>query len=105
MKACKVYKGLETCCKIHGLYSHYFYMMFSIILMGGAVLGIGVILFLRAGLWGAVFFLLCLFLSVLGGMYRVFYKRSNQPKIKQNGMEKTVPNRELYSALKNKHNG
>lgn len=105
MQTCKVYKGLETHCKIHGLYSHYFYMMFSILLMGGVVVGLGIILLLRAGFFGAVFFLLCLFLSMLAGMYRVLYKRSNQSKIKQNRMESTVSNCELYSVLKCSHNG
>jgi hypothetical protein len=103
MESCKVYKGLDTTCKIKGLFSKYFYIVFVVALASVMFICMSLSALLRgSSLMGFVIETL-MSLVGLGALYGYFYKRSNLPKIKKDFRELTISNRELYRIIKKQY--
>ena len=99
MKNCKVYKGLDTPCKIKGLYSKYFYMMFVAALGAVMFLCMSLSSLLRgSSLFGFVLELL-LEIGALCVLYAILYKRFNLPKRQEDYRILTISNRWLFNTL------
>lgn len=105
MEKCKVYKGLNSPCKVKGLFVHHFYTLFGASIFGGAILCFDLVSLTkveeRSGfIVKAIIVILILFL-----LYTHFHHVSNQPKRKINKKMCTVSNRELFTALNKKKHG
>lgn len=100
MKTCKVYKGLNSPCKIKGLTSRYFYIMAILSMLACVFLYLSVS---SAFNTGDIFSLGVDALLIIGSLviiYNYLYKRSNVPKIRIDKGEYTISNRDLYKTLK-----
>lgn len=100
METCKTYKGFDLSCKIQGLYSKYFYIVFVSALACAACFLMSFNSFISS--WDWVSFLVEILLEVgsLVVVYIIFYRRSNMPKLKLDSTEVTISNRYLYKVLK-----
>ncbi len=102
MKVCKVYKGLDTPCKIKGVLSRYFYMVFSTVLLSFVFVLISFTSMLGEGSVGSFLGELLFEFGIPVALYVVFYKKSNKSKIKKDLRTVTVSNRELFRTLNKK---
>lgn len=105
MEKCRVYKGMDTPCKIRGLFSRYFYVVLMIGILNIGILSSSLTSLLSHG--GLSDFVLecAIGVGILFFAYSFFYKRSNFPKIKESKKVCTISNRELYNSLNNKYHG
>lgn len=105
MEKCMVYKGLDSPCKIRGLISRYFYIVFAVALIELLFLGMSVITLLQTG--NKIDFFMGFFIEVLifGALCRFCYKRSNVPKLSNKPIMITITNRDLYKNLNKKKYG
>lgn len=105
METCKVYKGLDIPCKIKGLLSKHFYIVFSCCLLDIAFLCMTLNTLILTWNFTQLIIELCVEIGLLLGVYRFFHQRSNIPKLKINKNEITISNRDLFKNLKNNKNG
>ncbi len=105
MEKCMVYKGLDSPCKIRGLISKYFYIVFAVALIELMLLGMSILTLLQTG--NKIDFFMGFFIEglILGVLYRFFYKRSNVPKLSNKPIIITITNRDLYKNLNKKKYG
>lgn len=105
MEKCKVYKGLDSPCKIKGLISKYFYFVFLGALVGAVFMCMSISSFFQTGDKLSFFMDLFVVIVLLITLYWFFYKRSNLPKINKDRITATITNRDLYIALNKKKHG
>jgi len=102
MDCCKVYKGLDTPCKIKGVLSRYFYMIFCSAMMSFVLLVMSASSLLKDGSFFSFAIEAIFELGITVVLYSFFYKRSNKEKIKLDRRVTTVSNRALFKALNKK---
>lgn len=100
MDRCKVYKGLDSPCKIKGLIAKYFYIVFALALLGGVILCMSISSLASTGSLSGFLTDLFFVLGTLIVLYIFFSKKSKQLKIKDDKRILTISNRSLYNALK-----
>lgn len=105
MEKCKVYRGLDTPCKIKGVYSRYFYIVFVVGMMTVMLVFTSVSSALRGGTFSSLIIEVIFELMIPIGIYGFFYKLSNRPKIKSDMKVSTVSNRWLYKTLQKRPHG
>lgn len=105
MEKCKVYKGLNSPCKVKGLYVHHFYTLFGAAIFEGAILCFDLVSLTTAEGRTGFFIKVIIAVLILFILYTHFYRVSNQPKRRENKKICTISNRELFSALNKRKNG
>lgn len=91
---------MDTPCKIRGVFSFYFYIMFAACLGFFVLVALAFSDLLRGTTSLMSFVIELLFeVAVIIGLYTYFYRLSNKKKIKCNNLEVTISNRYLYTSL------
>lgn len=91
---------MDTPCKIRGVFSFYFYIMFAACLGFFVLVALSFSDLLRGTGSLISFGVELLFeVAVIIGLYTYFYRLSNKKKIKHNNQEVTISNRDLYISL------
>ena len=102
MERCKVYKGLDSPCRIKGLLTRFFYVMFIMRIMSVGAFIMFLIELMGTGDMGSFVISVAILVGILAVCQRIFYRRSNIPKVKMNKAIYTITNRELYKVINNK---
>lgn len=105
METCRVYKGLDTPCKIKGVLSKYFYILFCTFLMALLFLMSSFGSLLKDGTFNSFLVEVTFEIGIPILMYVVFYKKSNVTRIKRDYRIFTISNRALYRALNKRKYG
>ena len=102
MERCKVYKGLDSPCRIKGLLTRFFYIMFIMRIMSIGAFIMCLIELMETGDMGSFIMGVVILVGILAVCQRIFYRRSNIPKVKMDKVIYTVTNREIYNVINNK---
>lgn len=105
MDICKVYRGLDSPCKIKGLLSRYFYIVFCAYLMSFVFILFSFSSILQKGTVLSFFLEAAIELGIPTALYVYFYRKSDKVKIRKDNRVITVSNRGLYRALKQRRYG
>lgn len=99
---CKIYKGIDTPCKIKGMLSNYFYMMFAVYGLAGLMVLLNLSSASQTGEYGE--FLIEASLIGAGVLFVKIYftKKSNIKKIKKSNQRIYASPRSIYKSLKRK---
>lgn len=99
MERCHIYKGIGTPCKLRGVNTKYFYIMFCAVMLAGIM----ALSSLTGLIHGKSFFSfiaeLLVEVGILIAMYVYFYRKSNKRKIHIDTRPRLISNRILYKRL------
>lgn len=98
---CKIYKGIDSPCKIKGLLYKYFYMMFGIYGCGGLFVLLE-FSSVKDGNYSAFIFNTMIIGGIVLAIKIYFTKMSNKKKIRQSKQRVYISTRPIYKSLKSK---
>ena len=99
MDICKVYRGLDSPCKIKGVLSHYFYIVFCAYLVSFVFVLFSFSSILQKGTVLSFLVEAVIELGIPTALYVYFYRKSDKVKIRKDNRVITISNRGLYRAL------
>ena len=102
---CKVYRGLDSPCKIKGLLSHYFYIVFCAYLVSFVFVLFSFSSILQKGTVLSFLMEAVIELGIPTALYVYFYRKSDKVKIRKDNRVITISNRGLYRALNQRRYG
>ena len=105
MDICKVYRGLDSPCKIKGLLSHYFYIVFCAYLVSFVFVLFSFSSILQKGTVLSFLMEAVIELGIPTALYVYFYRKSDKVKIRKDNRVITISNRGLYRALNQRRYG
>lgn len=105
MDICKVYRGLDSPCKIKGLLSHYFYIVFYAYLVSFVFVLFSFSSILQKGTVLPFLVEAVIELGIPTALYVYFYRKSDKVKIRKDNRVITISNRGLYRALNQRRYG
>lgn len=99
VRSCKIYKGIDTPCKIKGLICKYFYLMFVFYGFGGLILMLEFSSVKDGNYSDFIFKAIIIGIIIL--IVRIYFiKISNKKKIKLSKKRVYISTRPLYKSLK-----
>ena len=101
----KVYRGLDSPCKIKGVLSHYFYIVFCAYLVSFVFVLFSFSSILQKGTVLSFLVEAVIELGIPTALYVYFYRKSDKVKIRKDNRVITISNRGLYRALNQRRYG
>lgn len=98
---CKIYKGIDSPCKIKGLLYRYFYMMFGAYGFGGLLLLLE-FSSVKDGNYSTFIFHSMIIGGIVFAIKIYFTKMSNKKKIRPSNRRVYISTRTIYKSLKSK---
>ncbi|MBP1615591.1 MAG: hypothetical protein H6Q13_3039 [Bacteroidetes bacterium] len=97
---CKIYKGIDTPCKIKGLLYRYFYMMFGVYGCGGLFCLIDFSSTSKSGNYGEFAVDAAITGAIVFAIKIYFTRMSNKKKIRSSNKRVYVSTRNIYKSVK-----
>lgn len=96
---CKIYKGIDSPCKIKGLLYKYFYMMLVVYGFGGLMILLE-FSSVKSGNYGTFFLNSMIICGIVLAIRKYFTKMSNKKKIRPSNKRVYLSTRSIFKSLK-----